>query len=116
MSYLRVFGCKCFILNNCKDKLGKLDAKADEGICLRYSSTSKACRVYNKRNLIVEKSVHVAFDETPPQMVSIGTSFDIIGIDTKDIVEDGVQQTQYLKLINSYFKLSMQYFNKLKGS
>ena len=49
-------------------------------------------------------------------MVSIGTSFDIIGIDTKDIVEDGVQQTQYLKLINSYFKLSMQYFNKLKGS
>jgi len=34
LSYLRVFGCKCFILNNGKDKLGKFNAKANDGIFL----------------------------------------------------------------------------------
>ena len=33
ISYLRVFGCKCFILNT-KDNLGKFDSKADEEIFL----------------------------------------------------------------------------------
>ena len=37
ISHLRVFGCKCFILNNGKDNLGKFDSKADEGIFLGYS-------------------------------------------------------------------------------
>nr|KYP33228.1 hypothetical protein KK1_045932 [Cajanus cajan] len=32
ISYFRVFGCKCFVLNNGKEKLGKFDAKADEAI------------------------------------------------------------------------------------
>jgi hypothetical protein len=74
------------------DKLGKFDAKADEGIFLGYSPTSKTYRVYNERALIVEESIHVAFDETPPQVVGKGTSSDVAGIDTKDIVEDGDQQ------------------------
>jgi hypothetical protein len=42
LSYLRDVGCKYFILNNGKDKLGKIDAKADDGIFLGYSSNSKA--------------------------------------------------------------------------
>ena len=29
----RAFGCRCFVLNNGKDHLGKFDSKADEGIC-----------------------------------------------------------------------------------
>ena len=32
LSHLKVFGCKCFILNNDKENLGKFDAKVDEGI------------------------------------------------------------------------------------
>lgn len=36
LSNLHVFGCKCFILNNAKDNLGKFDAKADEAISLGY--------------------------------------------------------------------------------
>jgi len=44
-SHLRVFGCKCFILNNGKDKHGKFDVKVDDGIFLGYSSNSKAYRV-----------------------------------------------------------------------
>jgi hypothetical protein len=90
LSYLRVFSCKCFILNNGKDKLSKFDAKADDDIFLGYSSNNMAYKVYNKRTLVVEESVHVAFDETPPQVVGKCTpGFDVAGIDTKDIVMDG---------------------------
>jgi hypothetical protein len=78
LSHLRVFGCKCFILNNGKDKLCKFDAKADAGIFLGYSSKCKAYRVFNEQTLTVEESIHVSFDETPPQEVGKGTfGFDI---------------------------------------
>jgi len=91
LSYLRVFGCKCFILN--KDKLSKFDAKADDVIFLGYYYNNKAYRVFNKRTLVVEETIHVAFDETPPQAVGKCTfGFDVAGIDTKEIVRDGHQQ------------------------
>ena len=64
ITYFRVFGCKCFILNT-KDKLGKYDPKSDEGIFLGYSSHGKSYRIFNKRTLVVEESVHVTFDENP---------------------------------------------------
>ena len=64
ISHLRVFGCKCFVLNNGKDSLEKFDAKANEAIFLGYSLHSRAYRVFNRRTLIVEKSVHVVCDET----------------------------------------------------
>ena len=63
VSYFKAFGCKCFILNNGKSNIGKFDPKADEGIFLGYSSSSKAYRVYNKRTLTIEESIHVAFNE-----------------------------------------------------
>ena len=68
ISYFHAFGCKCFVLNNGKDNLGKFDPKSDEGIFLGYSSHSKAYRIYNKRTMTVEESIHVAFDETNPSM------------------------------------------------
>ena len=37
MSHLKVFGCKCYVLNNGKESLGKFDAKSDKGIFLGYS-------------------------------------------------------------------------------
>ena len=63
VSYFRPFGCKCFVLNNNKENLDKFDAKADDGIFLGYSIHSKTYRVYNKKTLVVEESVHVTFDE-----------------------------------------------------
>ncbi|XP_075106996.1 uncharacterized protein LOC107760425 [Nicotiana tabacum] len=42
LTHLRTFGCKCFVLNNGKEALGKFDAKSDEGIFLGYSTQSKA--------------------------------------------------------------------------
>jgi len=63
VTHLKIFGCKCFVLNNGKENLGKFDSKADEVIFLRYSLTSKAYRIFNRRTLNMEESVHVVFDE-----------------------------------------------------
>ncbi|KAK2422442.1 hypothetical protein QL285_032975 [Trifolium repens] len=87
LSHLHSFGCKCFILNNGKENLGKFDPKADEGIFLGYSLSSKAYRVYNKRLQIVEESVHVNFDETFPEENGKG-DFIGTGVDTMDILKD----------------------------
>jgi len=54
ISQFRVFGCKCFVLNNGKNSLGKFDAKADEAIFLGYLLQSKAYKVFNRRTLSVE--------------------------------------------------------------
>jgi len=48
ISYFRAFECKCFIHNNGKDRLGKFDARSEEGILVGYSMHIKAYRVYNK--------------------------------------------------------------------
>jgi len=68
LSHIKVFGCKCFILNNGKESLDKFDAKADEGVFLGYATQSHAYRVYNKRLMTVEDSMHVVFDETNPKL------------------------------------------------
>ena len=64
ISHFRVFGCKCFILNNGKDNPGKFDPKSDEGIHIGYAINGHAYRVYNKRLLTVEESMHMVFDES----------------------------------------------------
>ena len=63
ISHLKVFGCKCFILNNGKGNLGKFDSKADEGIFFGYSLHGHAYRAYNRRTMLVEESMHIAFGE-----------------------------------------------------
>ena len=63
ISYFRVFGCKCFVLNT-KDNLGKFDAKSYEAIFVGYSNYSKAHRVPNRSSLTIEKSMHVKFEES----------------------------------------------------
>ena len=63
ISYFKVFGCRYFVLNNSKDELDRFNVKSDEAIFLRYSSTNRAYRVFNKRILVMEESIHVIFDE-----------------------------------------------------
>ena len=75
IGYFKVFGCKCFVLNT-KDNLGKFDPKSDVGIFLGYSNSSKAYRVYNKRTLVVEESMHVMFDESNPSSAEKGVAND----------------------------------------
>jgi len=71
INHLRVFGCSYFVLNNGKENLGKFDEKADLGIFIGYSITSHAYRIYNKRLMTVEESVHVVFDEVDRRNIQI---------------------------------------------
>nr|GEV12084.1 hypothetical protein [Tanacetum cinerariifolium] len=60
--FLRPFGCHVMVLNTL-DHLRKFDANGDEGYFVRYSMSSKAFRVFNKRTKKVEKNLHVDFLE-----------------------------------------------------
>ena len=73
VKYFRVFGSKCFILND-RENLGKFDAKSDEGIFLGYSTSNWAYRVYNKRTKTVMESINVKIDYaiTKVEMVDDG--------------------------------------------
>ncbi|GJY55157.1 putative ribonuclease H-like domain-containing protein [Tanacetum coccineum] len=75
---MRPFGCPVTILNTI-DHLGKFDGKADEGFFVRYSTNSKAFRVYNSRTRIVEENPHVQFSKNTPNIIGSGPNwiFDI---------------------------------------
>ena len=47
VSYFRVFGCKCFMLNK-KPKIYKFAPKVDEGFLLGYGSNEHTYRVFKK--------------------------------------------------------------------
>ncbi|GJT97242.1 copia protein [Tanacetum coccineum] len=62
LSFFHVFGALCYPTND-NDDLGKLDAKADNGIFVGYAPTKKAFRIYNKRTWKIIETIHVTFDE-----------------------------------------------------
>ncbi|KAH9650254.1 hypothetical protein KPL70_026300 [Citrus sinensis] len=99
IGYFKVFGCKCFVLNT-KDNLGKFDSKFDVGIFLGYSNSSKAYRVYNKRTLVVEESMHVSFDESNPSSTEKVVVDDDAGEeeasnDNQENAPHGIQEEHY---------------------
>ena len=63
MKYFRIFGSTCFILKD-RENVGKFDSRSDEGIFLRYFSTSKAYWVYNKRTMKVMEIMNIFIDES----------------------------------------------------
>ncbi|GJV42212.1 putative reverse transcriptase domain, ribonuclease H-like domain, aspartic peptidase domain protein [Tanacetum coccineum] len=67
LSFMRPFRCPITILNTI-DHLGKFDGKADEGFFVRYSTNSKAFRVFNSRIRIVEENLHIQFSENTPNV------------------------------------------------
>nr|GEZ13238.1 retrovirus-related Pol polyprotein from transposon TNT 1-94 [Tanacetum cinerariifolium] len=62
IGFLKPFGCHVMILKTL-DYLGKFEEKGDEGYFIRYSMSSKAFRVFNKRTKKVEENLHVEFLE-----------------------------------------------------
>ncbi|GMI75421.1 hypothetical protein HRI_001211400 [Hibiscus trionum] len=93
---------KLVSLNLVKDNLGKFDAKSDEAIFIGYSLTSKAYRVFNKRTLVVEESIHVVFDDNPlprkdscdDDNVGITNTFDGGQTSKKDEIQPKEEDTQ----------------------
>nr|GEW15343.1 uncharacterized mitochondrial protein AtMg00810-like [Tanacetum cinerariifolium] len=78
IGFMRPFGCPVTILNTL-DHLGKFQGKVDEGFLVGYSVCSKAFRVFNSRNRIVQETLHVNFLENKPNVAGIGPTwlFDI---------------------------------------
>ncbi|GJU17567.1 retrovirus-related pol polyprotein from transposon TNT 1-94 [Tanacetum coccineum] len=62
LSYLHVFGALCYPTTDSED-LGKLKAKADVGIFIRYAPVKKAYRIYNRRTKQIMETIHADFDE-----------------------------------------------------
>jgi hypothetical protein len=63
VSYFRVFGSKCFILNK-KPKNSKFAPKVDEGFLLGYASNAHGYCVFNRTSSCVEVACDVTFDES----------------------------------------------------
>jgi hypothetical protein len=63
IAYFLVFGYKYYILKKVT-RLSKFDKKCDKRFLLRYSTTSKAYRVWNLASGTLEEVHDVEFDET----------------------------------------------------
>jgi hypothetical protein len=63
VSYFRVFGSKCYILQK-RSKSSKFAPKTYEGVLLGYDSNSRAYRVLNVTTGCVETTCDAVFDET----------------------------------------------------
>ena len=87
------------MLNNNKDNLGKLDAKADEGIFLGYSTSSKANRIFNKHTLVVEESVHVVFVESNVSLRR--DDIDIVDLE-KETPQSNIDLPKALKFVRNH--------------
>ncbi|GJR11708.1 putative ribonuclease H-like domain-containing protein [Tanacetum coccineum] len=74
ISFMRHFGYPLTILTTI-DSLGKFDGKSDEGYLLRYSTSSKAFRVYNKRTKRVKENLHINFLEDQPNVTGTGPNW-----------------------------------------
>ncbi|GJW30311.1 retrovirus-related pol polyprotein from transposon TNT 1-94 [Tanacetum coccineum] len=62
VEYFRVFGSLCYPTND-RDDLGKMKPKADVGIFVGYSESSRGFHIYNRRTKKIMEMIHVKFDE-----------------------------------------------------
>jgi hypothetical protein len=80
VSYFRVFGSKCYVLQK-RSKSSKFTPKVYEGFILGYDSNSHAYRVFNKDCSCVETTCDVVFDETNSSQVE---QYDLDNIDDEE--------------------------------
>nr|GEW49418.1 hypothetical protein [Tanacetum cinerariifolium] len=62
VEYFLVFGSLCYPTNDRED-LEKMKPKANIGIFIGYSETSRRFRIYNRRTKKIMETIHVKFDE-----------------------------------------------------
>ncbi|GJT20683.1 retrovirus-related pol polyprotein from transposon TNT 1-94 [Tanacetum coccineum] len=62
VQYFHVFGSLCYPTND-RDGLGKMKPKADIGIFIGYSESSRGFHIYNRLTKKIMETIHVKFDE-----------------------------------------------------
>ena len=106
VKYFRVFGSKCYILNDWEN-FGKFDAKSDEGIFLGYSTTSWAYRVFNKRTKRVMESINVEINnaitivEIDDDGEGLSSKEPTVEVEAQDIEGEEPTLEKELTLVNS---------------
>jgi hypothetical protein len=88
VSYFRVFGCKCYVLQKVS-KSSKFAPKGHEGFLLGYDSNSCTYRVFNKDSGCVETTCDAVFDETNGSQVK---QYDLNVIDDEGAPCDALQR------------------------
>jgi hypothetical protein len=88
VSYFRVFGCKCYVLQKVS-KSSKFAPKGHEGFLLGYNSNSCTYRVFNKDSDCVETTCDAVFDETNGSQVK---QYDLNVIDDEGAPCDALQR------------------------
>nr|GEW75518.1 hypothetical protein [Tanacetum cinerariifolium] len=68
VKFFHIFGSLCYIVRD-GENIDKMKEKGDACIFVRYSTHSRAYRVFNKRTRVIVETIHVNFDELP-QMAS----------------------------------------------
>nr|GFA69545.1 hypothetical protein [Tanacetum cinerariifolium] len=74
VKFFYIFGSLCYIVRD-GENLDKMKEKGDACIFVRYSTQSRAYRVFNKRTRVIVETIHIDFDELP-QMASDHVSSD----------------------------------------
>jgi hypothetical protein len=88
VSYFRVLGCKCFILNK-RPKTSKFATKIDEDFLLGYGSNEYVYRVFNKTSDRVEITVDMTFDESNGSQVE---QIDANVVGKEDLPREAIKQ------------------------
>ena len=103
VSYFKVFGSKCFVLNT-KDNLDKFDPKSDKGIFIGYSNRSKAFRIFNLRTNTIEETLHVSFDENTNHNVETNDEEDIVTLnhESTETIDELNQPNKKLRLLKDH--------------
>nr|GEX90668.1 ribonuclease H-like domain-containing protein [Tanacetum cinerariifolium] len=101
IGFMRPFGCPVTILNTL-DSLGKFKGKVDEGFLVGYSVNSKAFKVFNSRNRIVQETLNVNFLENKPNIIGSGPTwlFDI----------DSLTRTMSYQLLKTKIRIFQGYY------
>ncbi|GKD43581.1 retrovirus-related pol polyprotein from transposon TNT 1-94 [Tanacetum coccineum] len=73
VQYFHVFGSLCYPTND-RDDLGKMKSKANIGIFIGYSESSRGFQIYNRRTKKIMETIHVKFDELTAMASECNTS------------------------------------------
>jgi hypothetical protein len=88
VSYFRVFGSKCYVLQK-RSRSSKFALKVYEGLFLGYDSNSHAYRVFNKDFSCVESTCDALFDETNGSQVE---QYDLDVVDDEETPCEALQK------------------------
>nr|GEZ29870.1 retrovirus-related Pol polyprotein from transposon TNT 1-94 [Tanacetum cinerariifolium] len=64
VKFFHIFGSTCYIVRD-GENLDKMKEKGDDCIFVRYSTQSRAYKVFNKQTRVIMESIHVNFNELP---------------------------------------------------